>query len=142
MRRVPFWCDEKANNYSTNLRICEEFSLIPTYMGHLRYGGVDTKHKHGVGFIVNKEGSVISCTPIFGGFITIHVAARLQNITVIQIYAPMLEYDDDNIVEKFYEDLKKITKVAPPQNVLLVLGMPKQSWLYMINGLGQWDTLG
>ena len=95
-----------------------------TEEGHkIWYSGEDSRHQHGVGFIVNKNkiNSVISCTPISSRLISIRIAARPLNITIIQVYAPTTDYDDD-AVETFYEELENIIKVTPKKDFLVIQG--------------------
>lgn len=81
------------------------------------YSGEDSRHQRGLGFIVNKNrlNSVISCTPISSRLIRIHIAARPLNITIIQVYAPMMDYDDNDAVEMFYE-LENTIKENPKKD--------------------------
>lgn len=95
-----------------------------TEEGHkIWYSGEESIHQHGVGFIVNKSkiNSVISCTPISSRLISIRIAARPMNITIIQVYAPTTDYDDD-AVETFYEELENTIKATPKKDFLIVQG--------------------
>ena len=53
------------------------------------------------------------------------ISVRLQgkpfNITVIQIYAPTSNTEED-AVKWFYEDLQDLLEVTPPKNVLFIIG--------------------
>ena len=92
--------------------------------GHkLWYSGDDTKHQHGVGFIVNKKvkDCVLSCTPFSSRLITIRVSAKPMNITIIQVYAPTSEYEDQE-VEELYEEIEKIIQKAPKKDLIIVQG--------------------
>ncbi|XP_063587738.1 craniofacial development protein 2-like [Penaeus indicus] len=89
--------------------------------GHkIWFNGDETKHQHGVGFIVNKErvNSVISCTPINSRIITIRLSARPVNISIIHVYAPTQDYDDDRI-EEFYEELEDIIRKTPRKDLIV-----------------------
>ncbi|PVD33204.1 hypothetical protein C0Q70_04455 [Pomacea canaliculata] len=85
--------------------------------------GDETKHERGVAFIVRKEvaGTVISCTPVSSRLISIRISARPHNLTIIQVYAPTSEHEDEE-VEEFYEELDIIIKKTPKKDILLVLG--------------------
>ena len=74
-------------------------------------------------FIVNKEkvNSVIGCTPISSRIITIRISAKPKNMTIIQVYAPTQDYDDD-IVEEFYEELEDTIKKVPKKDLLVIQG--------------------
>ena len=92
--------------------------------GHkLWYSGDDSRHQHGVGFIVNKDRiqTVMSCTPISSRLITIRISARPKNLTIIQVYAPTQDYDDD-AVEKFYVELEETIKKTPKKDLLIITG--------------------
>ena len=81
------------------------------------------KHKHGVGFLVHKDivNTVIGCHPVSSRLITICLRAVPFNITIVQVYAPMSDYDD-NEIEEFYDQLQNITDQAPKKDILVVQG--------------------
>ena len=83
--------------------------FITTGGGHkVWYCGEDSKHQHGVAFIVREEYVGISrCTPISSRLSLIRISARLLNITVIQVYAPVSDLQDEE-VEQFYEQLDSL----------------------------------
>lgn len=100
------------------------FGESTTDEGHkLWFSGDEIKHERGVAFIVRKEvaGTVISCTPVSSRLISIRISARPHNITIIQVYAPTSEHEDEE-VEEFYEELDNIIKKTPKKDILLVLG--------------------
>ncbi len=75
-----------------------------TEEGHkIWFSGEEKKHNYGVAFIVRKESanSVISCTPISSRIISIRVSAKPHNMTIIQVYAPTSDHDDDEIEELY-----------------------------------------
>ena len=63
-----------------------------------------------IAFIVRKEitGSVISYTPISSRLISILISTRPNKITVIQVYAPNSDHENEE-VEEFYEQLDSTT---------------------------------
>lgn len=85
--------------------------------------GYYQKHQHGVAFIVNKSrlNSIISCTPISNRIITMRMSAKPQNITIIQVYAPTSDYEDE-VVEEFYEKLEDTIKKIPKKDILVIQG--------------------
>ena len=87
------------------------------------FSGDQEKHQHGVGFIVRKEitGCIISCTPVSSRIIMIRVSAKPVNFTVIQIYAPTSDYEDE-VVEAFYEELERTIKKVPKKDLLIIQG--------------------
>ena len=100
------------------------FGETVTDEGHkIWFSGDNTKHQHGVAFIVNKEkvNSVIGCTLISSRIITIRISAKPKNMTIIQVYAPTQDYDDD-IVEEFYEELEDTIKKVPKKDLLVIQG--------------------
>ena len=71
-------------------------------------------------FIVRKEvvGSISSCTPTSCRLISIRISARPHNITVIQVYAPTSDHEDEEI-EQFYEQLDSIITKTPNKDILV-----------------------
>ena len=79
-----------------------------TSEGHkLYYSGVERSHIHGVGFLVHKDtvNTVMGCYPISSRLMTIRLRAAPFNITVIQVYAPTTDYEEEQ-VEDFYNKLQ------------------------------------
>ena len=92
--------------------------------GHkIWFSGGEKKHQHGVAFIVRKEitGSVISCMPILSRLISICVSTKPPNMTIIQVYAPTTDHNDEE-VEKFYELLESTIMEAPKKDILIIQG--------------------
>ena len=91
------------------------FGETNTDEGHkIRYSGEDSKHQYGVAFIVRKEvvGSVINCIPTSSRLISIRISARPHNITVIHVYSPTLNLEDEED-KQFYEQLDSIIAKTP-----------------------------
>ncbi|XP_072047121.1 craniofacial development protein 2-like [Amphiura filiformis] len=94
--------------------LCEmrwkNFGEHQTEEGHVLYysGELDT-HANGVGFLVNKsiKNAVLGCCPVSSRIITIKLQAAPFNITIIQVYVPTSEYDDEH-VETFYTQLQEV----------------------------------
>ena len=57
-------------------------------------------YQYGVAFIARKEvvGSVISCTSISSKLMSIRIFARPHNVTIIQVYATILDNDDKELL--------------------------------------------
>lgn len=92
--------------------------------GHkIWYSGEDTKHEYGVGFIVRKAVTVciLSCTPISNRIISIRVSAKPKNVTIIQVYAPTSDHEDQE-VEAFYEQVENVTKKVPKKDIIIIQG--------------------
>jgi len=64
---------------------------MKTDVGHkMWYIGDDKKSEKGVAFMIHKDSanSVMECQPISSRLISIRIAAKPMNLTVIQVYAP------------------------------------------------------
>ena len=103
----------EMNRYRWNIfGLCEmrwkNFGETTTEEGHkVLFGGKEDKHDHGVGFLVHKDtvDTVVGCRPVSSRIITIRLRAVPFNITIVQVYAPTLDYDD-NEIEEFYDQLQ------------------------------------
>ena len=82
----------------------------------LFFSGTEDKHEHGVGFLVHKDivNTVMGCRPVSSRLITIGLRAVPLNITIVQAYAPISDYDD-NETEEFYDQ-------TPKKDILVVQG--------------------
>merc|ERR1712002_109576 len=49
------------------------------------------------------------------------IAAKPHNMTIIQVYAPTTDYDEEE-VEQFYEELERTIAKAPKKDLLVVQG--------------------
>ena len=89
----------------------------------LFFSGSEDRHEHGVGFLIHKdtENAIMGCHPVSSRLITIRLKASPFNITIIQAYAPTVDYDDDDIVD-FYDQLQEVIDQAPKKDVLVVQG--------------------
>lgn len=100
------------------------FGETTTDEGHkIWFSGKDKIHEHGVGFIVNKEAMnyVISCTPISERLISIRLSAKPHNMSIIQVYAPTTTHEDE-VVEKFYDDLERTILNTPRKDIMIIQG--------------------
>ncbi|XP_070187683.1 uncharacterized protein [Littorina saxatilis] len=107
-------CDMKWKN----------FGEVEVDKGHkLYYSGNDQIYGNGVGFLVNNniKNSVLGCNPISSSIITIRLRAKPSNITVIQVYAPTSDYDDEYI-EEFYTKLQVVTNKVNKKDILIIQG--------------------
>ena len=95
-----------------------------TTEGHILYyiGELD-KHANGVGLLVNKSiiNSILGWYPISSRLISIRLRATPFNITVVQVYAPTTDYDDDQ-VEEFYTQLQNIADQVDKNDTLIIQG--------------------
>ena len=80
--------------------------------------------------------------------ISIHFQGKPFNITVIQVYAPTSNTEEDEI-ERFYEDLQDLLELTPKKDVLFIMG----DWNAKVEsqetpgvkgkfGLGMWNEAG
>ena len=53
--------------------------------------------------------------------ISVHFQGKPFNITVIQVYAPTNNAEEDE-VERFYEDLQDLLELTPKKDVLFIIG--------------------
>ena len=61
----------------------------------------------------------MECRPVSSRLITIRLRAVLFNITIVQAYAPVSEYDD-NEIEKFYDQLQNAIDQTTKEDILFV----------------------
>ena len=87
------------------------------------YSGEREKHQHGVAFIVRKEitDCVIGCMPVNNRIISIIIASKPINITVIQVYAPTTLHSDEE-TEMFYETLEQTIARTRKKDVTIIIG--------------------
>ena len=86
-------------------------------------GRDDDVHQSGVAIIMSKK--VAQCLdswrPISDRIVEARFFSRFIKTTVIQVYAPTNEADDE-VKDDFYEQLQKIVDEVPRHNMLLVIG--------------------
>ena len=106
------------------LGLCEmkwkNIGKTATEEGHkVFFSGKEDKYKHGVGFRVHKDivNTVMGCRPVSSRLITIRMRTVPLYITIVQMYAPTLDYDD-NEIEEFYEQLQNVINQTPKTDAL------------------------
>ena len=87
------------------------------------FSGKENKHEHGIGFLVHKDivNTVMGCHPVSSRLITIRLTAVPFSITVVHVYASMLDYDD-NEIEEFYDRLQNIIDQTLKKDDFVVQG--------------------
>lgn len=92
----------------------EEFDFI--------FSGGD-KHKYGVGMLVKKKFSsmIKNIIPMSDRVIGIQIEARPKPITIIQVYAPTADKEDEE-VEKLYEEIEKVKKELRRDGPVIIMG--------------------
>ena len=63
----------------------------------------------------------MGCLPVSSRFVTIRLRAVPFNITIVQVYAPTSDYDE-NKIEKFYDQLQIVVDQTPKKDILVVQG--------------------
>ena len=102
----------------------KNFGKTTTGEGHkVFFSGKEDNQEHGIGFLVHKDivNTVMGCHPVSSRLITIHLRAVPFNITIIQVYAPTTDCDD-NEIEVFYAQLQDVIDPTPKKDILVVQG--------------------
>ena len=95
-----------------------------------RFSSVENLHEHGVGFLVHKDivNTIMGCHPVSSRLFTIRLRAVPFNNTIVKMYAPTSDYDD-NEIEEFYDQLQNvidqlqnIIDQTPKKDILVVQG--------------------
>ena len=134
---------QEMDRYRWNiLGLCEmrwkDSGETTTDEGHkLYYSGDERNHIHGVGFLVHKDtvDTVMGCYPISSMLMTIRLRAAPFNITVIQVYAPTTDYEEEQ-VEDFYNKLQNTIDKVPKKIYWWYKGpgMQKLAMMHMRTG--------
>ena len=104
--------------------------LIWTGMGefnsddhYIYYCGQESLRRNGVAITVNKRvwNAVLGCNLKNDSMISVRFQGKPFNITVIQVYAPTRNAEEDE-VEWFYEDLQDLLELTPKKDVLFITG--------------------
>ena len=64
---------------------------------------------------------VLGCTPISSRLITIRVSAKPMNVTIIKVYAPTSDHEDQG-VEELYEQIENTLKKVPKIDLIIIQG--------------------
>ena len=90
---------------------------------YIYYCGQDSLRKNGIGLIVNKrvQNAVLGCNLKNNRMISVRFQGKQFNITVIQLYAPMTNAEED-AVGWFYEDLQDLLELTPNKDVSFIIG--------------------
>ena len=87
------------------------------------YCGQESLRRNGVAIMVNKrvQNAVLGCNLKSDRMISVHFQGKPFNITVIQVYAPTSNAEEDE-VKWFYEDLQDLLELTPKKDVLFIIG--------------------
>ena len=90
---------------------------------HIYYCGQESLRRSGVALIVNKRVwiAVLGCSLKNNRMISIRFQGKPFSITVIQVYAPTSNAEEDE-VEWFYEDLQDLLELIDKKDVLFIIG--------------------
>ena len=95
-----------------------------TSQGHtILHSGHDSHHVGGVALIINKKlrNSLIEWHPVDNRIIVARFNSKYAKVTVIQIYSPTNQAEDEE-KDKFYDNLQKITDKIPRHDVTIIMG--------------------
>lgn len=120
---------DELNNYRMDLVALQEVKWPydgkeSTQHYKLYYSGNQTgKHEYGVAFAVrnNLDSAVIDFKAINQRLCTIRLKGRFKNISLVCIYAP-IENADDDIKDDFYETLEEALNKLPNYDIKIILG--------------------
>ena len=113
-----------------NINILEISELKWTGMGkfnsddhYIYYCGQGSLRRNGVATIVNKrvQNAVLGCNLKKDRMISVHFQDKPFNITVIQVYAPISNAEEAEVIW-FYEDLQDLLELTPKKDVLFIIG--------------------
>ena len=85
---------------------------------YIYYCGQESLRRNGVAIMVNKriQNAVLGCNFKNDRLISVRFQGKPFNITVIQVYAPTSNAQEDE-VERFYEDLQDLVELTPPKQM-------------------------
>lgn len=120
--------EHEMGNYTWNILGIAEMRWIGngeiiSEDGHKVWWSGDEKKLGGVGFIVHLKilNTVMECEPISNRVIRIRIRAAPRNLSVIQVYAPTSDCNEDEL-EMFYHQLEATTKNIPKKDIFIVMG--------------------
>lgn len=87
------------------------------------YCGQECHRRNEIALIVNKRvgKAVLGYNLKNDRMISVYIQGKPFNITIIQVYAPTTDAEDD-IIDRFYEDLQHLLKLTPKRDVLFIIG--------------------
>ena len=90
---------------------------------YIYYCGQESLRRNGVALIVNIRvwNAVLGCNLKNDRMISVRFQGKPFNITVIQVYCPTSNAEEAE-AEWFYEDLQDLLELAPPKDVLFMIG--------------------
>ena len=119
----------KAEMDRTNIEILGISELKWTGMGYFQtddytvyYSGNDTGRRNGVALILHKNiaKSVLGYTPVNDRIITIRLQGHPINVTIIQVYVPTTEAEEEDI-DTFYEQLQQVIDSTAKGDIMSII---------------------
>ena len=85
--------------------------------------GQESLRKNGVALTANKrvQNAALGCNLKNDRMISVHFQGKPFNITVIQVYAPTINTEEEK-VDCFYEDLQNLLELTPKKHVIFIIG--------------------
>ena len=104
---------------------------------YIHYSGQESLRRNGVAIMVNKrvQIAVLGCNLKNNSMISAHLQGKLFNATVIQVYAPTTNAEEDE-VELFYDALQDLLELTPKNDVLFIIG----DWNAKVGSLDTWSN--
>ena len=90
---------------------------------YIYYFGQESLRRNGVAIMVNRRvwNAVLGWNLKNDTMISVRFQGKPLNITVIQVYAPTRNTEEDE-VEWFHEDLQDLLELTPKKDVLFIIG--------------------
>ena len=84
------------------------------------FSAKEDKQEHGVGFLVQEDivNTFMGCRHVSSRLIAIRLRAVPSNTTIVQVYAPTLDYDDYET--EFCDQLQNVIDQTPKKDILVV----------------------
>ena len=109
------------------LEICElkwnEMGEFNSDNHYIYYCGQEFLRRNGVAIVVNErvQNAVLGCSLRNDRMISVRFEGKPLNITVIQVYAPISNAEEVEVV-RFYEDLQELLELIPKKDVFFIVG--------------------
>ena len=83
----------------------------------------DDVHDKGVGFMLTKKATraLLEWNPVSSRIILARFDTKFQKTTIIQVYAPTNNADEDE-KQEFYNSLQATVNIVPKRNIFLIMG--------------------
>ena len=114
----------------TNIEVLGISELKWTGVGYFQsddykvyYSGNDTKRRNGVAVILQKDlaKTVMGYNPVNDRIITVRLQGHPTNVTIIQVYAPTTDAEEEDI-DEFYEQLQEVLDSTAQGDVMMIIG--------------------